>query len=68
MEPYRSYYPNAGLLLPETEKLVDRVVSLPTGTAVGEPEVEQICALIRFVVRHSDEIVAALGGEEKQSC
>jgi len=67
MEPYRSYYPNAGLLLPETEKLVERVMSLPTGTAVGEPEVEQICALIHLAVTRSAEVVAALGNEEERS-
>ena len=67
MEPYRSYYPNAGLLLPETEKLVERVMSLPTGTAVGEPEIERICALIRLTVTHGDEVVAALGNEQKRS-
>ena len=37
MEPYRSYFPHAGLLLPETERLTQRVMSLPTGTAVGPP-------------------------------
>jgi dTDP-4-amino-4,6-dideoxygalactose transaminase len=60
MEPYRSYYPNAGLLLPETEKLVMRVLSLPTGTAVGEEEVGRICDFIRFVVDHSAEIASLM--------
>ncbi len=46
MEPYRSYYPHAGLLLPETEKLTQRVMSLPTGTAVGVVGVEQVCRVI----------------------
>ena len=36
MEPYRSYFPNAGLVLPETEKLTLKVLQLPTGTAVGK--------------------------------
>jgi dTDP-4-amino-4,6-dideoxygalactose transaminase len=67
MEPYRSYYPNAGLLLPETERLVGRVMSLPTGTAVGEPEIEQICALIQLSVTHSAEIVAAVGSQQEKS-
>jgi len=56
MEPYRSYFPHAGLLLPETEKLVKRVLSLPTGTAVGSNEISKICQIIRFVVAHSREI------------
>jgi len=56
MEPYRSYFPNAGLLLPETEKLTQRVMSLPTGTAVHPEEISQICEIIRVVVDHGEEI------------
>jgi dTDP-4-amino-4,6-dideoxygalactose transaminase len=56
MEPYRSYFPHAGLMLPETEKLVQRVMSLPTGTAVGPEEISKICQIIRFAVRHGQEI------------
>jgi dTDP-4-amino-4,6-dideoxygalactose transaminase len=56
MEPYRSYFPNAGLLLPETEKLTLKVLQLPTGTAVGETEIGQICDLIRFVIANGREI------------
>lgn len=56
MEPYRSYFPHAGLLLPETEKLTQRVMLLPTGTAVDEDTVRQVCELISIVVRHSHEV------------
>lgn len=56
MEPYRSYYPHAGLLLPETEKLTQRVMSLPTGTAVDVNTVEQLTALICFLVTNAKEI------------
>ena len=49
MEPYRSYFPNAGLVLPETEKLTLKVLQLPTGTSVGQKEISQISGLIRFV-------------------
>jgi dTDP-4-amino-4,6-dideoxygalactose transaminase len=56
MEPYRSYFPNAGLVLPETEKLTLKVLQLPTGTAVGEKEVFDICQLIRFVFANAAEI------------
>jgi len=52
MEPYRSYYPHAGLLLPETEKLTQRVMSLPNGTAVNEDMVAEVYELIRFVIEH----------------
>lgn len=50
MEPYRSFFPHAGLLLRETERLVERVISLPTGTAVGPAEISKICQIIRLVV------------------
>lgn len=56
MEPYRSYFPHAGLLLPETEKLVERVMSLPTGTSVTIDDVKKICQIICFAVEHGDSI------------
>lgn len=56
MEPYRSYFPNAGLVLPETEKLTQKVLQLPTGTAIGETEIEQICQIICFAFAHASEI------------
>lgn len=47
MEPYRSYFPHAGLLLPETEKLAQRVLILPTGTAISTKDIEIICQIIQ---------------------
>lgn len=47
MEPYRSYFPNAGLLLPVTEALSERIFSLPTGTAVSIDDVARVVALVR---------------------
>jgi dTDP-4-amino-4,6-dideoxygalactose transaminase len=66
MEPYRSYYPNAGLLLPETERLVERVICLPTGTAVGSDEIGEICQIIRFVMEHGGEIGLRLSALKKR--
>jgi dTDP-4-amino-4,6-dideoxygalactose transaminase len=60
MEPYASFFPNAGLLLPETERLALRVFSLPTGTVVEEAEIDTICDLIRYVVENSSEVTARL--------
>ncbi|MNS32311.1 dTDP-4-amino-4,6-dideoxy-D-glucose transaminase [compost metagenome] len=60
MEPYRSYFPHAGLLLPHTVALAERVMALPTGTAVDLEQIGHICALIRFAVAHADAIQAAL--------
>jgi len=46
MEPYATLQPNAGNLLPETERIAGRVIVLPTGQAVDEPAVRQICGII----------------------
>ncbi|MDB9538590.1 DegT/DnrJ/EryC1/StrS family aminotransferase, partial [Anabaenopsis arnoldii] len=50
MEPYRSYFPHAGLLLPETEKLGQRVLVLPTGTAISEEDITEICQVIKLAL------------------
>ncbi len=47
MEPYRSFYPHAGLVLPKTSALAERVLVLPTGSAVTDVDVDGICAVIR---------------------
>ncbi len=54
VEPYRSRHP--GLRLPVTEMLSDRVLALPTGTAIDTDNVDTICELVRFAVCHGGEI------------
>jgi dTDP-4-amino-4,6-dideoxygalactose transaminase len=61
MEPYRSYFPNADVLLPHTRRVSERVLSLPTGTAVNQETIDRVCAIIRFAVAHGREIAARLG-------
>ena len=56
MEPYRSYFPHAGLLLPVTETLVGRVLSLPTGSAVTEAQIEAIASIIRVAVENAGRV------------
>lgn len=56
MEPYRSYSPHAGLLLPETEELVKRVLVLPTGTAISSRQIAGICNILRLVIEHGGEV------------
>ncbi|MBI4770099.1 MAG: DegT/DnrJ/EryC1/StrS family aminotransferase [Chloroflexi bacterium] len=58
MEPYRSYFTHAGLLLPETERLVTRVMSLPTGVAAGPQAVAAVAGLIRLALAHAPEVRA----------
>lgn len=47
MEPYRSYYPHAGLVLPNTNMLAERVVVLPTGSTVRQAHIDSIGSLLR---------------------
>jgi dTDP-4-amino-4,6-dideoxygalactose transaminase len=65
MEPYRSYFPHSHLLLPNTHKVLSRVISLPTGTSVDEDGIEKICGLIGFIMEHSHEIDTRLSDERK---
>jgi dTDP-4-amino-4,6-dideoxygalactose transaminase len=46
MEPYRSLQPNAGLLLPETERVAAKVIVLPTGQEVEKRSAGWVCELI----------------------
>ena len=63
-EPYRSYFPHAGLLLPETERLSRRVLALPTGTAVGPEDVERICRIITSALSSGELVREALRRRE----
>lgn len=56
MEPYRSFFPNAGLLLAHTEKVAAEVICLPTGSAVTVEEVAAICDLIRVAVEGAEAL------------
>jgi dTDP-4-amino-4,6-dideoxygalactose transaminase len=60
MEPYRSYFPLASLLLPETERLSRRVLCLPTGTAIGVREIGAVCQFIRLIIKHGQEVALRL--------
>ena len=46
MQPYRDLYPHAGLLLPATVRVADRVVVLPSGTAVTPDDIATIGRLL----------------------
>jgi dTDP-4-amino-4,6-dideoxygalactose transaminase len=65
MEPYSSYFPNAGLLLPNTERLVARVLSLPTGTSVSSGAIGKICHILRLLVSQGREVRERL---RRQAC
>lgn len=64
MEPYRSYFPHAALILPETERLCRRVMVLPNGTSVDEPAISQICQIIRTAVSNAPAVRAQVVSSE----
>jgi dTDP-4-amino-4,6-dideoxygalactose transaminase len=47
MKPFRELFPHAGLVLPNTERVAERVMVLPTGTTV----VPSMCSVIGDVIR-----------------
>ena len=60
LEPYRSFASRAAALLPETEAVAERVLSLPTGQGVTPSDIGKICAIIRAASEQAGEIRAAL--------
>ncbi len=47
MEPYRSFYPHARLLLSNTERLCDRILLFPTGTSIAQFDIAKICGIVK---------------------
>jgi dTDP-4-amino-4,6-dideoxygalactose transaminase len=56
VEPYRTCYPEAKGFLPETEKLTECVLCLPTGSAVESNQIEMICHIVRLAIAHGSEL------------
>ena len=50
MQPYRELYPHAELLLPNTQLVADRVIVLPTGTAMDGAMVNTVASVVRVLV------------------
>lgn len=48
MKPYKDLFPNAGVLLKMTQVVADRVIVLPTGTALGDGAPELVSKVIRY--------------------
>jgi hypothetical protein len=65
MEPYKSFFPHANLLLPTTESIAEKVLLYPTGISLRVDDVTTIGRLIRFLSRNADAISSRLGSVEK---
>jgi dTDP-4-amino-4,6-dideoxygalactose transaminase len=63
MEPYATLAPEVRRRLPATEALVQRILCLPTGTAVTEDDVGSICSIIELAQTHREDVRARLGAE-----
>jgi dTDP-4-amino-4,6-dideoxygalactose transaminase len=53
MKPYQDLFPNAGMMLPQTELIADKVLVLPTGTSIGVGDIASIAEIIRHIVAQS---------------
>jgi dTDP-4-amino-4,6-dideoxygalactose transaminase len=56
MKPYRDFNPHAGLVLPNTHLVSDRVVVLPTGTSVGPADCDVIGSVLRVAMQNADAV------------
>lgn len=46
MKPYRDLYPHAGLLLPATRQVAERVIVLPSGPAIDAGTIELVASVV----------------------
>lgn len=53
MKPYSELYPQAGLMLPNTQKVADQVIVLPTGTSMNANMIYAVTNIIRVMVEAS---------------
>ena len=65
MEPYRSFFPHTRLQLPETERLTQRVMSLPTGTAMDDEKIQTVCKIINLTIENRVEIRKLLDADRE---
>jgi dTDP-4-amino-4,6-dideoxygalactose transaminase len=63
MEPYRSYFPHAHLLLPVTEEVAKRVVVLPTGSSIEPQSILTICQIVRLAVENGKDVRKQLSND-----
>ncbi len=65
MEPYKSYQPHSGMMLPNTERLARDVLVMPTGSAVNEKIIVRIVELLNFIIANADDIVSRVYSARK---
>jgi dTDP-4-amino-4,6-dideoxygalactose transaminase/SAM-dependent methyltransferase len=70
MEPYRSLFPNASLLLPDTESKSAQIMVLPTGQCVSREDIVTICNIIKSALEQSADVrrILQLRNAETSPC
>jgi dTDP-4-amino-4,6-dideoxygalactose transaminase len=63
MEPYHTDQPQTGVRLPQTERLANMVLCLPTGSAMSSTDITATCALIEFIAKHAEAVKERLSIE-----
>jgi len=66
MEPYRSYFPNASLLLPSTKLISKKVLCLPTGSSISQKYIFIIAKLFKFINENSIKIKDRMNNSESK--
>jgi len=67
MQPYKALFPNAYLLLPNTELRSAQVMVLPTGQCVSKTDIEAVCAIINTAVGQAHKVRRILGNKRTGS-
>ena len=56
MLPYRAYYPHAGMLLPNTNQVAERIIVLPTGVHMDEEKIGVIASIFDLLQRNPEKV------------
>lgn len=67
MEPYRSLYPHAHLLLESTKEVAARVFLLPTGSAIDAGDIDTIGEVLWTALTSSDRVRVQLAERRRSS-
>jgi dTDP-4-amino-4,6-dideoxygalactose transaminase len=60
MQPYCALFPNADLLLPNTERCAQEIMVLPTGQCISSENIEEICDVIQSALKQAGTVKSAL--------
>jgi len=67
MEPYKSLFPNAYLLLPQTELRAAQMMVLPTGQSVSRTAIAGVCEIIKTALAQAKQLKRILKQKAPQA-